>query len=83
MLRYRGYLVVPGRHADTGVGHFSVRRADAGDGDSGLVHSDVLDGHFATDDAATEAAYEAAKKYIDELHAWGRSDRKEGSHPKG
>lgn len=80
MLSYRGYLIVPGWNASTGVAHFSVLRADAVGGSNAHVFQDVLDGHFSTEEATTAAAFEAGRKYIDERHAWGGPKRQSDSH---
>ena len=54
MLQYRGYLIVPGWNATTGVRHFSLR-VDGVNGGKASVFHDRLDGHFATEGAAIEA----------------------------
>jgi hypothetical protein len=66
-IKYRGYLVVVGHHAHTGVATFKVLRAER-DSDALVgIYEGIAEGRYRSDETACFAAGEAGRAYVDSL----------------
>jgi hypothetical protein len=61
---YRGYGMVVGRHLQNSAAHFGITKPCA-DGQPETIHQGFCQGVYSNDDDAWDAAYAAARAYID------------------
>jgi hypothetical protein len=66
-IKYRGYVIVVGRHADTGVATFRVLRQEQDSDALVSVYEGIAEGRFRSDETAASAGCSAGREYVDSL----------------